>query len=188
MLNINSDELGAFVWNFNTGDNIRYNFEVVAALYEARDKASDPHLLNKPITIVLVSIIEAVLVDFLARIDQGTNHLPSNISREKIEGFKAEIQKKKIRNKRARRDTGDEIYLKRKKYNFAELITLFQKYEVFADESHPIYALLQHHRAPKLGAPIFSSPTSGSISAQSTLKRLHQAPRIRAQRRYHSCP
>lgn len=76
---------GDFFCIFKTGDNIRYNLSVLEKLYEFFD---DPHtkdkkLLLKPITIILVSIIEAILHDFHVRvrtnIHEGVFGLKDNV-------------------------------------------------------------------------------------------------------------
>ena len=79
-----SEELFNFVWNFKHGDNIMYNFKILHSLYRAYETVDDKQLLNKPITIQIVSIVEAILIDFLTRIDEATNHLPGGVDRETL--------------------------------------------------------------------------------------------------------
>lgn len=59
MFTVNS----GFIGEFKTGDNINYNLDCLKALYAAQNAASpsEARLLCKPITIILVSIIEALL-------------------------------------------------------------------------------------------------------------------------------
>ena len=73
------NDLQKFIWDFAHGDNITYNAKVLVALRAARRTAKQPDLFHKPITIQIVSLIEAVLVDFLTRLDQATTHLPKNV-------------------------------------------------------------------------------------------------------------
>ena len=89
------EELGEFIWNFQHGDNIMYNFRVLKALYQAKDRTNPSRILNKPITIQIVSIVEAVLIDFLVRIDQATTHLPAEIDADTIQRMKREMNSDK---------------------------------------------------------------------------------------------
>ena len=52
-----------FIGNFKLGDNINYNLGILQALYD-KDKEENICSLNKPITIIVISIIEALLYDF----------------------------------------------------------------------------------------------------------------------------
>lgn len=133
-----SEELFTFVWNFNHGDNILYNFTVLQALYNAQGQSKTSGIFNKPITILLVSIIEAVLIDFLTRIDQATSHLPANVDRAALAKLKLEIESKK-RPKRIEDKFGERIFLRRKLYHFNELVGLFKKYKLFGGEDDAIY-------------------------------------------------
>ena len=67
-----------FIGNFKLGDNIAYNFKILQILYNAQaqlNNDNDRCLLNKPITIILMSIIEAILHDYFFRIN---NHSIEN--------------------------------------------------------------------------------------------------------------
>jgi len=83
-----NDQLFTFVWDFKHGDNISYNLRVLAALYAARVGTENKDILNKPITIAIVSIVEAILIDFLTRIDGATTHLPANVDRDTLDKIK----------------------------------------------------------------------------------------------------
>ena len=135
-------QLGEFIWSFNHGDNIIYNFEVLQALYVASNKASKRNLFNKPITVTIVSIVEAILIDFLTRIDQATNHLPANIDRATLYKIKAEVKKAK-RPQKVEDDLGERIYMRRKMYQFKELVAVFEKYELFGTKGDDIYNQLR---------------------------------------------
>lgn len=133
-----NEGLFKFVWNFKHGDNIIYNFTVLQALYAAQANANSGSILNKPITILLVSIIEGILIDFLTRIDQATTHLPAHVSRETLDKIKQEIERKK-RPEKINDEFGERIYLRRKMYQFGELIEIFTKYGLFGDKDENIY-------------------------------------------------
>lgn len=134
------DELFMFVWDFKHGDNVFYNFETLKALYEARESLANGTILNKPITITIVSIIEAILIDFLTRIDEATNHLPAGVDRETLDEIKDEIKKKmpiKIED-----DFGERIYMKRKMYHFNEIVRILSEHEIFGDKRDDFYEKL----------------------------------------------
>lgn len=136
-----NEGLFKFVWSFKHGDNIMYNFTVLQALYLAQKSAKPEGILNKPITILLVSIIEAILIDFLSRIDQATHHLPANVNRATLDNLKQEIESKKCPEK-IEDEFGEHIYLRRKLYHFNEIIELLRKYELFGKTDDPIYDAL----------------------------------------------
>lgn len=60
-----------FLCQFKVGDNINYNFGVLLVLYEQYDLLSNNEYkrkrLIKPIVVITVSIIEALLYDFFLR-------------------------------------------------------------------------------------------------------------------------
>lgn len=138
------NQLFEFVWNFKHGDNIIYNFEVLQALYEACAKSNNKNRFNKPITIIIVSIIEAILIDFLSRIDQATNHLPANVSRATLDKIKAEIESKKIPEE-IDGVVGKQIFMRRKMYQYSEIIRILKKYELFGQKKDIIYDQLEKY-------------------------------------------
>ena len=138
-----NDELFTFVWNFKHGDNIMYNFKILQTLYKARETAENERLLNKPITIQIVSIVEAILIDFLTRIDQATNHLPGGVDRETLDEIKADIEKDKKPHK-MEDEFGERIYMRRKMYHFNQIVKILRKYEILGAENDDIYGLLSN--------------------------------------------
>ncbi|ERS89650.1 hypothetical protein Q667_11855 [Marinobacter sp. C1S70] len=71
-----------FIGDFKTGDNIGYNLKSLNALYSAQNAASpsEARLFCKPITITMVSIIEALLHDLFFRIQSYTSEGVKNIA------------------------------------------------------------------------------------------------------------
>ena len=59
----------AFIGNFKIGDNIHYNLEVLKTLYACREdlQPTQRRFLDKPITVTLVSICEALIYDLIDR-------------------------------------------------------------------------------------------------------------------------
>lgn len=98
MFTINS----SFIGQFKIGDNINYNLEVLAALYKAQRDVSETeqYLFNKPITITIASIAEAILCDFHSRIRslvvEGVPSLAERvvdaIRKKQIDDFKKYVQ------------------------------------------------------------------------------------------------
>jgi len=136
-----NDELFSFIWNFLHGDNIMYNFKILQALYAARAKSVTERLFNKPITIQIVSIIEAILIDFLTRIDEATHHLPKGVDKETLNQIKADIKKDKKPHK-IEDESGERIYMIRKMYHFKQIVKILKKYELFGPANDNIYDLL----------------------------------------------
>ncbi|AZR41278.1 hypothetical protein [Marinobacter salarius] len=71
-----------FIGDFKTGDNIVYNLKTLNALYSAQGAASssEAHFFCKPITITMVSIIEALLHDLFFRVQSHTSEGVKNIA------------------------------------------------------------------------------------------------------------
>ena len=61
-----------FFWDFKRMDNTIYNFTVLEKLHEAKNNIGG-NFYNKPIIIIIVSIIECILYDFIRRVTQHTN-------------------------------------------------------------------------------------------------------------------
>lgn len=62
------DYTSQFFWDFKRMDNVNYNFQILESLYFFKKKEGDSSLFIKPIMIILISIIECMLYDFLIRI------------------------------------------------------------------------------------------------------------------------
>ena len=64
-----------FIRRFKIGDNINHNLETLRLLYALSDEDSKKRVpLRKPIILILVSVAEAMLYDFLVRI-QSSEHM-----------------------------------------------------------------------------------------------------------------
>ena len=55
-------ELGSFIWDFKISDNIEYNLDALFNLIEDNNQDRD---YKKPISFMAVSVIEAIMIDFL---------------------------------------------------------------------------------------------------------------------------
>lgn len=69
---------------FKTGDNINYNLDILNYFYElySKENNTNKELLLKPIIIINISIIEAVLYDFYKRMNANVNEGVSNINED----------------------------------------------------------------------------------------------------------
>lgn len=77
----------AFIGNFKIGDNIHYNLQVLKTLYACKDDLSPPQrrFLDKPITVTLVSICEALIFDLIERSKFFTQEGVDGLSAEAID-------------------------------------------------------------------------------------------------------
>lgn len=76
-----------FMGSFKVGDNINHNLKILALLYTYFEKGNDydKRLLCKPIILIIVSIIEAVLHDFYSRIMSFTKEGVNTLARDVID-------------------------------------------------------------------------------------------------------
>lgn len=77
-----------FFWDFKKMDNVNYNFQIVETLYDARRTSSKKDLFNKPITLILVSITECLLEDFVVRIRTHVSDVIPNLPQRIILSIK----------------------------------------------------------------------------------------------------
>lgn len=70
----------SFIGQFKTGDNIRYNLEILSSLYKCCEyEECNQNYLIKPIILTTMSIVEAVFYDFDSRIRWFTREGVQNI-------------------------------------------------------------------------------------------------------------
>jgi len=87
MPNSFKDYTGQFFWDFKKMDNVNYNFRIVELLYTEKKKSNNP-LFIKPIIIILISIIECMLYDFIIRVQtHNTDEIP-NLEQDIIDYIK----------------------------------------------------------------------------------------------------
>lgn len=86
-----------FIWDFKVGDNIIYNLNILWSLYHARanEKSSNNSLFNKPIILIIISIIECILYDFVERIQKHSFDPLPNLDADVIRDFKYKIKGEK---------------------------------------------------------------------------------------------
>jgi hypothetical protein len=80
-----------FIGDFKIGDNINYNLEILALLYDRFNNGDQKQrrLLCKPIIVLLASILEAALYDFHKRVRLFTFEGVQNLTVETINYIRA---------------------------------------------------------------------------------------------------
>jgi hypothetical protein len=76
-----------FIGDFKLGDNINHNLDILALLYKQYNDGDDAQkrLLCKPIILLVVSIVDAVLHDLHWRVKTFTKEGVANILKSSIE-------------------------------------------------------------------------------------------------------
>ena len=145
MLTISSskEELGeykdSFIWTFKIGDNVLYNLGLVFQLVNDHNSLEGRNY-SKPISILCVSIIEAILVDFLERLDSATRHFPSKLDSKRTE-IKNQLDGEK--NDFETTYEGKVYKYKRlKNFGYKELIEFYEQYKILGPKLDT-YARLQ---------------------------------------------
>jgi hypothetical protein len=98
-----------FIGDFKLGDNINHNLDILALLYKHHSVGDDTQrgLLCKPIILLLVSIIDAVLHDLHWRVKTFTKEGVANILKSSIEYIRSLKKMTSLKNiSRAQKDTG----------------------------------------------------------------------------------
>jgi hypothetical protein len=124
--------LQSFIWTFKIGDNILYNLNIIFRLIGDHDKLNDCDYA-KPISILCVSVTEAMLVDFLERLDSATQHFL----------VKLELKRTQIKdalnaeNKEAQTTHKGKIYKYKRLRNFGykELIEFYQRFNILGSSA-----------------------------------------------------
>ena len=81
---------GTFMWSYKKGDNIVYNYEILWELYKASGaEQSRRYYYNKPITLLIVAIIECIFDDFINRVGQHVYDKIPNLTSKEINLIRA---------------------------------------------------------------------------------------------------
>jgi hypothetical protein len=140
-----AERMAEFIWNFKVGDNIAFNFIILFALYRQKESIEEKnrYILNKPIAIIIVSIIEAVFYDLICRLGQATTHFPESIPQDKRDLIKNKIDKE--RQWFAYKDSSGEVkkYKRIKNYSLKEIVNFLEQCELFGIKGSLIYAHLR---------------------------------------------
>lgn len=84
-----SDYTNVFFWDFKRMDNTNYNFEIIEILYAAKKQSNNERRFNKPITLILVSIIECIIYDFVRRVTEHSNEKIPNLDDDIVSDTRA---------------------------------------------------------------------------------------------------
>ncbi len=133
-----NEYLNSFIWTFKIGDNIRYNIDVIFKLIDDHNKLGECKYA-KPISILCVSVIEAILVDFLERLDSATRHFPSKLDAKRTD-IKNDLDTKKSDFQTIYKG---QIYQYKRLQNFGykELILFYKKFSILGSSSESYEAL-----------------------------------------------
>jgi hypothetical protein len=117
-----------FIWEFKIGDNIKYNLDIIFNLVEDYNTGKN---YKKPISILCVSVIEAIMVDFIYRLYRGTKHFP-----EKLKDREDEI-KDKLSNAiiKKKKNIDGSVMCFLKNFGFSEMIDIYRNLKLFGDDS-----------------------------------------------------
>lgn len=148
MLSLDQKEIGVkidtFNWNFKVGDNIRHNLEEVFYLYKLKNEncsnTKEKQFLNKHISITLVGIIEAILYDFVVRLNDATNHFPLIIDNKKRFDIKKYISEQKVLYEYKKTKMK---MLRVKNYSLSQILKLLHKFELLEPKNSPVYNTLE---------------------------------------------
>jgi hypothetical protein len=148
MLSLNQKEietkLDTFNWDFKVGDNIKHNVQEIFFLYKIKENncsnIKEKQFLNKHISLTLVCIIEAILYDFVVRLDGATNQFPFLIDNKKRKDIKKYIDEQKVQFEHKELKVK---YLRVKNYSLSQILRLLKEFELLEQKDSPIYNTLE---------------------------------------------
>lgn len=137
MLKINSSKqdlkecLNSFIWTFKVGDNIIYNLDVIFQLVDDHNKMEGRDYA-KPTSILSISVIEAVLVDFLERLESATRHFPSRLDSKRTD-IKKQLEGEK-NNFQTTYEGKIYQYKRLRNFGYEELIEFYKKFNILGSK------------------------------------------------------
>lgn len=128
------DTIFTFIWSFKKGDNVVYNFRILRSLYEAQSRAGmgEKGLLNKPIVVIIVAIIECLLADFIDRVKEHRREKVPNLTDDQIHAI------------RYRRKGGSLV--ERQMGALTHFIDEIQKHNLFGVDTDDLYQAMHYFR------------------------------------------
>lgn len=134
------ERLNSFIWEFKIGDNIFYNLDVLYNLIENHN--NDPECnYAKPVSILCVSIIEAILVDFLERLDMATRHFPDRLAAQRVE-IKNKLDGEK-RNFQSVYHGKTYQYRKLRNFGYQDIISFCEEFSLLGPQTD-VYDILKN--------------------------------------------
>lgn len=100
----------------------------------------EKQFLNKHISMTLIGIIEAILYDFVVRLNDATNHFPLTIDTNKKKEIKKYIAEQKVPYEVKQLKLK---FLKVRNYSLFQILKLLQKFELLETKNSPIYENLE---------------------------------------------
>lgn len=151
---------GSFIGKFKIGDNIHYNLKVLNILYLSLKNLPSEHqiYLEKPITVILVSICEAIIHDFIFfRSKNFTREGISGLSKKNLEvlrssnpwNFEKKIQLVKKLNLLNTEDQNTYTYLE-KLAQLRNRIHIQNEKQNFEDDEHLVFKKIRRVEAEKM--------------------------------------
>ncbi len=83
-----------FFWNYKRMDNANYNFLVLELICSAKKDQGNDILFNKPIILIIMSIVECILFDFIKRVNEHSNEVIPDLNQSAIEKIKSKTLEK----------------------------------------------------------------------------------------------
>lgn len=132
------NDLKIFIWDFKVGDNIKYNLDILYNLIDDYNNLGKDY--KKPISIIAVSIIEAIMVDFMYRLYSGTNHFPNILGHEE-NNIKEQLKGETIKSKFIGTDGKEHYYSTLKNFNFSPMVEIYKKFKLIGSNKNVYKAL-----------------------------------------------
>ena len=74
-------------WDYKRRDNVDYNFKIIEVMIANNHGTSEPQYYYKPIILIISSIIECLLYDFLKKIHEHRYEKVPNLDKDDIEAL-----------------------------------------------------------------------------------------------------
>ncbi len=74
-------------WDYKRRDNVDYNFKIIEVMIANIHGTSEPQYYYKPIILIISSIIECLLYDFLKKIHEHRYEKVPNLDKDDIEAL-----------------------------------------------------------------------------------------------------
>jgi len=131
-------KLDCFIWDFKIGDNILYNLDILFELVD--DYNNLERTYGKPVSVIAVSIMEAIMVDFIYRLYDATSHFPKSLSFKESE-IKLRLKGETTKVPHTLPSGQEVVHYKLKNFNFAPMVQVYKEFNLLG-ENVKIYRFL----------------------------------------------
>jgi hypothetical protein len=139
-----TEYIDSFIWDFKIRDNLLYNIEILFSLIKDHGGSK---IYNKPISILTIAIIEAIMADFLYRLHGATNHFPSNAVISPEIKIKIKDRLKKETTKKEMVVNGEKhTYSRLNNFGFKTMIEIYTEYKLFGKNNEKYKLLMSLSR------------------------------------------